>query len=782
MKVMLSWLREFAPLEGTAEDLGDVMSDLGMAVEEMTTFSYPGVIVARVLETRPHPDADRVQLVDVDTGDGEALQIVCGAFNMAAGDLVPLATTGTVMPNGMEIAARKMRGQMSNGMLCAANELELGADGEGIMLLPPHLSVGDALDVQLGLVGDALYDLEINPNRPDAMSVAGVARDLAARVGVPFAIPAPSVTSTGTAVAEAAAIELLAPDLCGRFALRVVRGVEVDESPIQRRLRLTLCGMRPINSVVDASNYVMLELGVPNHAYDLSLVPGGALRVRRARAGETLTTLDDAERTLAEGDGLICDRTDRPIGMAGVMGGADTEIGDGTTEVLLEAAWWDPPSISRTARRHGLRSEASARFERGADPMLLEAACARFAELLGAPVDDGVLVADGDLPWPRPVRVRTARVTKLLGSPLSRDRIVELLEPIGFTTTEAGDDLDVEIPTWRYDSATEIDVIEEIARHHGYGRLGRTVPRSPDAGSLSAFQHDRHLVRDTLVGLGFDEAMPLPLLGPETHLQAGLVDHRPLGLLNALTSEESTLRTSLLPGLLRAVAYNHSHRNPEVGLFEIGKVFQRGHDGAELPDEREHVAVALAGRDAAEAKRALDALIGAVGLTAHRVDNDGDLPGLHPTRAARVSDGDGAPLGVVGEVDPAVLDRFDIDGRVGWLELELGGLLGAARDGRRYRETSLQPSSDIDLAFVVAESISADDVRATLAHAGGDEVVDLRLFDVYRGDQVRAGHRSLAYALRLQAADHTLDDDEIGALRQRCIDAVVSTHGAELRA
>ncbi|MEM9606080.1 MAG: phenylalanine--tRNA ligase subunit beta [Actinomycetota bacterium] len=780
MKVMLSWLREFAPVEGSAEDLGDVMSDLGMAVEELTTFAYPGVIVARVLATRTHPDADRVQLVDVDTGDGEALQIVCGAFNMSAGDLVPLATTGTVMPNGMEIAARKMRGQMSNGMLCAANELELGVDGEGIMLLPQDLTVGDALDAQLGLAGDALFDLEINPNRPDAMSVAGVARDLAARLDVPFSIPTATVRSTGSAVTDAASVEIVAPDLCGRFALRVVRGVDVGVSPIQRQLRLTLCGMRPINSVVDASNYVMLELGVPNHAYDLALVPDGALRVRRAQAGETLTTLDDVERTMAEGDGLICDATDRPIGMAGVMGGADTEIGDGTTEVLLEAAWWDPPSISRTARRHSLRSEASARFERGADPMLLEAACDRFAELLGASVDDGVIVADGVLPWPRPVNIRTARVGKLLGTPLSRSRIAELLEPIGFATTENGPDLDVEIPTWRYDSATEIDVIEEIARHHGYEALGRTVPRSPDAGYLSSYQQDRHVVRDTLVGLGLDEAMPLPLLGPETHLQAGLDDHQPLVLLNALTSEESTLRTSLLPGLVRAVAYNQSHRNDDVGLFEIGKVFQRGDEGDELPDEREHVAVALAGRDAAEAKRTLDALLGALAFHGHRIENADDLSGLHPTRAARVTAGDDL-VGVIGEVDPVVLERFDITGRVGWVELNLGLLLGLPHGHRPYREISLQPSSDIDLAFVVEESISADDVRATLARAGGTQVVDLRLFDVYRGDQVGEGRRSLAYALRLQAPDHTLDDDEIGAVRQRCIDAVVSTHGAELR-
>ncbi len=780
MKVLLSWLREFAPLEGSAEELGDVMSDLGMAVEELTTFAYPGIIVARVLETRPHPDADRVQLVDVDVGDGEALQIVCGAFNMSAGDLVPLATTGTVMPNGMEIAARKMRGQMSNGMLCSAAELELGVDGEGIMVLSGDLAVGDALDTQLGLAGDALYDLEINPNRPDAMSVAGVARDTAARLGVPFSIPERSVPSTGQLVADSASVEIVDTKLCGRFVAKVVRGVAVGVSPIRRQLRLSLCGMRPINSIVDASNYVMLELGVPNHAYDLALVPAGALRVRRARDGETLVTLDDVERRLTDDDGLICDGADRPIGLAGVMGGADTEIGDSTTEVLLEAAWWDPPSISRTGRRHHLRSEASARFERGADPMLLDVACDRFADLLGARLDDGVVDERGELPWPRDVRVRTARVGELLGTALTREQIAEQLEPIGFTTTEVGDDLDVEIPTWRYDSETEIDVIEEIARHYGYDELGRTVPRSPDAGSLTAFQQDRHLVRDTLVGFGLDEAMPLPLLGPETHLEAGLVDHRPLALLNPLTSEESVLRSSLLPGLLRTVRYNQSHRSEHVGLFEIGKVFQRGADGDELPDEREHVAAALAGRDAADAKRTLDGLMAAVAAPGYRVENADDLGGMHPTRAARVLVGD-EQVGVVGEVDPAVLERFEIHGCLGWFELHLGRILELPHGERPYREVSLFPSSDIDLAFVVDDAVPADVVAATLRRAGGDEVVDLRLFDVYRGEQAGEGRRSLAYALRLQAVDHTLTDDEIAAIRRRCIDAVTSTHGAELR-
>jgi phenylalanyl-tRNA synthetase beta chain len=352
MKVLLSWLQDFAPIEGDPVALGEQLSDLGMAVEQLDLLGegLEGIVVAKVLATRPHPQADRMHLVDVDAGDGEALQIACGAFNMAPGDLVPLATIGTVMPDGTKIGRAKKRGEWSNGMLCSAVELGLGSDGAGIYIVPPGLEVGADFSEAMGIEGDALYDLEINPNRPDAMSVAGVARDLAARLGVPFSLPEPRVTEVAAGHLRDVTVEVEAPDLCGRFTARVLTGVTVGPSDPVMALRLSLLGMRPINSLVDVSNYVMLELGQPNHPYDLAKVRGGGLRVRRARAGETLVTLDGVERTLIHDDLLICDAEDRAIGVAGIMGGADTEIDDGTTDVLLEMAWFLPsPSPSRPA-------------------------------------------------------------------------------------------------------------------------------------------------------------------------------------------------------------------------------------------------------------------------------------------------------------------------------------------------------------------------------------------------------------------------------------------------
>ena len=506
MKVLLSWLREFAPIEGDPYELADHMSDLGMAVEETRILNpLEGVVVARVADLRPHPKADRIQLVDVEIENGDPMQVCCGAFNMSVGDLIPFATIGTVMPDGMEISQREMRGEMSNGMCCSAAELGLGSDHDGIMILPEHLETGAPLMQELGLVGDILWDLEINPNRPDAMSVAGVARDLAARLDIPFEIPEWTVPSSGAAE-DLASIQIDDGVLCPRFTGRVLRGVTVGKSPLWMQMRLTLLGMRPINSVVDVSNYVMLELGTPNHTYDLSLLPNGHIGVRRASDGESITTLDDQERMLQPNDGLIVNEADEPIGIAGVMGGASTEISDTTDSVLVELACWEPRSIARTSQRLGLRSEASARFERGTDWQINVTAVQRFCHLLNEVTPGGieivgeVLDVTGTTPDTISVPVRTSRISMLLGREFSSEEIRNLLTPIGFDVenTDSQDVQLVTIPSFRPDTETETDIAEEVARHYGYGKLGATVPRSPDAGHLSPQQKLRRVIRQVM--------------------------------------------------------------------------------------------------------------------------------------------------------------------------------------------------------------------------------------------------------------------------------------------
>ena len=798
MKVLLSWLREFAPgIDGDPAALSDMLSALGLAVEETTvTGSVPdGVVLGRVLDLRPHPDADLIQLVDVDDGSGSTLQVCCGAFNMAVGDLIPLARVGTVLPGGLEIARRKMRGQASEGMCCSEIELEMGDDADGIMILNDRVAAGAgpgmALAEALGMAPDVLWDLEVGANRPDALSVMGVARDLAAALGVGFEPPDWSTTAAGPDISDVVGVEIVDPTLCGRFVGRVLRNVPSGPSPAWMANRLTALGQRPINSIVDISNYVMLELGQPSHPFDLGRVSGSRIRVRRARDGETVTTLDGVDRRLADGDGVIADGDDEVIGIAGIMGGASTEIDAGTTDVLVEMAWWDPPSISRTAKRLNLSSEAATRFRRGADwGYNVERCMNRFVQLaaeLGAEVAPGTIDERGDLPDRRPLRVRTSRVNRLLGTALGAQDMAGHLRSIGFgvdmadaeaDTDGGGAGFNVTIPTWRWDTSTETDVAEEVARLHGYENIARTVPTANEAGGLSPYQRDRRLVRDVLVGAGCLETQPMPFVAPGALAAVGLPEDG-ITLSNPVDDRESVLRTSLLPGQLRAVAYNQRHFNGDVRLFEIGHVYLPAPAGQLLPDEREFMAVALSGTDAPAAVAVLDLLVEALALPAVEL-RAAALPGMHPTRSAEVIVA-GRARGAVGEVDPEVLDACGVAGRVAWLQLDLQQVLDGPRTRRRHRPVSKYPPSDVDLAFAVPDTVPAAQVERALRTAAAPLLTRLDLFDAYRGPGLPEGSRSLAYRLRFQAPDRTLTDAEVAEARQRCIDEASRRIGATLR-
>jgi phenylalanyl-tRNA synthetase beta chain len=528
----------------------------------------------------------------------------------------------------------------------------------------------------------------------------------------------------------------------------------------------------------------MLELGQPTHPYDLDRLPGRGFSVRRARPDETLVTLDDVERRLGPDDCLICDADGTAIGIAGVMGGASSEISAATTEVALEAAWFDPVAIARTSKRLGLRTEASVRFERGVDPEGVDRAVARFCQLAGevagATVSGAPVEARSTLPRPARVVVRTGRVNELLGTSLSPSDVSGYLQPIGFMCTPTGDgDFRVDIPSWRPDSEREIDVIEEVARHHGYTRIARTMPAITRVGRLTPYQRDRRRVREVLVGAGLSEAWATTFLAPEDLARAGLPPES-VEVENPLAAEESILRPSLLPGLLRALAFNAGHRRPDVALFEIGHVFLPPAPGSgdRLPTEPENLAVALGRRDGPDAVRIWDLLVEDLRLTDVRVEAAA-VRGLHPTRGARIVVA-GRPAGVVGEVDPDVLAAHDIEGRVGWFEVDLRLLLQSPRRAATYRPISRFPSADIDLAFVVEDATPAAEVGRTLREAGGELLESLELFDVFRGPQL-AGARSLAWRLRFTALDHTLTEDELTDLRLRCIDAVTAAHPARLR-
>ncbi len=784
MKVLLSWLNEFAPLGNDADALGATMSDLGMAVEEQTAIGtgLGGVVVAKILTIDAIEGADRIRAVTVDIGDGQPVPVVCGAANISVGDVVPFAQVGAVLPGDFEIVARKMKGVASHGMLCSTRELGMGDDHAGIWLLDDSLELGVELREALHLTPDVLFDLEINPNRPDAMSVAGVARDVAARLGVPFERPQPQVATGGPSTSEAVTIEVVDPDLCGRFHASVLRGLTVGSSPDWMATRLTQLGMRPINALVDISNYVMLELGQPNHPYDLAKVPGAGLRVRRAKAGETLTTLDEIERHFVDDDLLICAANDAPVGIAGVMGGASCEIDAATTDVLLENAWFLPMSISRTSRRLGLRTEASARFEKGCDPEVLELAASRFAqlaiEICGATSAPQAVLVDGTT-WDRtPIQVRANRVNEMLGTNIDAGEMQALLEPIGFATTQANDGFEVAIPSWRYDSSTEIDVTEEIARMHGYAKIEPVPLSSARFGHLTDWQSERRTLRRALMGLGLAEVQPMPFLAPDALARCGLaVDG--IELLNPLVAAESVLRPSLLPGLVQAVAHNAQRQLTGVQFFEIGHTFAKAVDGALLPNERERVAIIRAGMDANGAVDAWQVIVDSLAVSDSHLTNE-VIPGLHPTRSGRVIVG-GVAVGEIGEIDPHVASTFGIDERCAWLSIDLDALKALDHGARPYRFVSKFPFADLDLAFEVDDGVPIHEIEATITSAAGEVLADLTLFDVFRGSPVASGKRSAAFALRLQAPDRTLTEKEVTDVRVRVIDAVASTHAGALR-
>lgn len=802
MRAPLSWLRDYAPLDAPIDRLAQLLSELGLVVEgiEHVGAGIADVVVAKVLGIRPHPSADRIRLVDVDPGDGGPLQIVCGAWNFEVGDLVPLAPVGALLPGDFKISKRKMRGEVSNGMLCSARELELAEAHDatdGLMILPQDLAVpGTPLADALGIEPDVVFDLDVSPNRPDALSMAGVARDLAAALGEVWAWPANTGAPDADSDLAGAPITVEAGDLCPRFTGTVLEGVPDGPSPQWIARRLALAGMRPISAVVDVSNYVMLDLGQPNHAYDLDQLGGGGLLVRRGRSGERLETLDGVEREVGPDDCLICDADGVPAGVGGIMGGARAEISGATRRVLLEAAWFEPTAIARTGKRLGLHSEARVRFERGVDPDVAPRAADRFVALLrsvpgGQGVRRGPLVDVRDplhLPGPPMVELRTARVNSILGTTLADDDLPRLLEPIGFgLQSEQPGRFAVTVPTWRLECSREIDLIEEVARMWGYSRIERSVPPGAHrrSGGLTRLQRERRRIRSVLAGAGFDEAWTTTFLAPEDLGRSGLATAA-VEVENPLDRSESILRTSLLPGLLKAIKFNLDRQAEDLAFFEIGRVFAPPSGAAPTPDEAEHLGlVILPARGAGGATTAVEAAVRAWTwlCDALRLESPqlvaATVAGLHPARAATLSAGE-AELGAVGEVDPSVLDAYAISGRVGYLHISLDALQSAPRRPWLARDVSRYPASDVDLALVIAEDVTAADVAATLRVAGGDLVEDVSLFDTYRGDRLGPNRRSLAFRVRFRALDRTLGETELAALRGRLIEAA-GLVGAELR-
>jgi phenylalanyl-tRNA synthetase beta chain len=793
MRAPVEWLSQYCGAGLSTGVLEERLTMTGTKVEAVHHHG-PGpserFVVGRVLETRPHPDADRLTVCVVDIGDGAPSQIVCGAPNVAQGQTVAVATPGAVMADGTTLGVAKLRGVESNGMILAEDELAIGTEHAGILVLEEDgLKPGTPLDQLIPFQTDVL-ELEVTPNRPDCLGVYGVAREVHAATGKPLAAP-PWAHDPGTIgeVAEAE-VEVQCPDLCPRFTARVFEDVKIGPSPPWLKARLMAAGQRPISNVVDISNYVMLETGQPLHAFDLDRVVGGKLTVRRARAGEEIETLDGQTRALDE-EIVVIEDGDGPTSIAGVMGGARSEVHDATTRVLMEVASWDGANIHRTSLKLGLRSEASSRFEKQLQPEqameALAVATRLMIELCGARVGQGTIDVGGPGPDPVTIRLREHRVSELLGAPIPLERCKEILDALEFETSEAPDGLDVKPPAFRRADVTrEADVIEEVARLDGLEKLPATLPsRHGASGRLTPRQRLRRRAADALAAQGLNEIVGWSFTGPDLYERLRMEAPRAVELANPLSGDQSQLRTTLLGSLLDAAALNRAHGAGVLRLFEAGAVYLPTEDGP-LPSEPYHVAALIAGpvrlatwrdpepphADFFAAKGVLAGLFDAL-----RIEwevSAGERPFLHPARAAAIVVG-GREVGWLGELHPSVADAtaaFELD-------LDAVGEPGTAI----YEDVTSFPAVREDLAVVVDEQVAAAEVLAVVRDAGAPLLAAAEVFDVYRDPaRIGAGKVSLALRLTYRAPDRTLTDDEVATKRGEIAAALESRVGGAIRA
>ena len=753
MKVPVSWLREYVRTDATAEQIADALSTATAEVSGVHRLGVTGDLslfrVGHVLEAGKHPNADRLQLTQVDVGEAVPLQIVCGAWNFAAGAKVAVALPGATLPNGLTLDRRKLRGETSEGMILAEDELDLGTDHDGIMVLDDALAAGTPLADVLPLVEEVL-DIEPTGNRPDLLSVYGIAREVAALCAGELVPLDPAEPPRG---GDSVAVDVEDLEGCPRYIGRLFRDVEIRESPLWLKARLRAAGVRSISNVVDVTNYVMLALGSPLHVFDFDTLHGSQIVVRRANSGEQLRTLDGTLRTLDPADLLIADG-ERAVALAGIMGGEETEVTAKTTSVLLEAANFEPVGILRSSERHSLRTEGSNRWEKGVDPHVAGPAATLatrlIVELSGAQWT-GHTDVHGRLPEPALIALRPERADAVIGLGVSPDEQAAILGKLGFAHEKKG----FRVPTWRARDVTrEIDLVEEIARFK-MDEIPFTLPRRDVTfGRLTRWQRLRRVVEDVLVGCGYSEAYT-----------STFVAEGELRLPEPISSEAAALRAALLHSLVEAVRHNLSVGTTEVALFEIARTYRAA---GELPDERWHVAGLVDG-GFAQAKWAVEQLYGALHVTAH-YERASEVF-LHPGKSARTGEG------WVGELHPTLLD-----GTWGAFELDLDALV--ERSGEQHEFEAVSPYPDVrqDLAFVVDEDVPAGVLLAAIQAAAGEELRSVALFDEYRGEQIGAGKRSLAFSVAFGSPERTLTDEDAAALRSRIVDALAAQFGAVLRA
>ena len=796
MRIPVDWLREYcSPDLSTAEiaERFDLTGTEVARIERVGVGDPDGFVVGRVLEAERHPDADRLTVCKVDVGEGEPETIVCGAPNVAAGQTVAVARPGAVMPDGTKLGRAKLRGVESAGMILAEDEVGISDAHSETMVLDDGLTPGEPLAPHLPIADDVI-DLEITPNRPDCLAVYGVARELHAATGAALAADptdADAEPAGDDTAQDHASVEIADPEICLRFTARVFEGVTVGPSPLWLKQRLTAAGQRPISNVVDITNYVMLLTGQPVHAFDLDEVRGKRIVVRRAKPGETMTTLDGVERKLDPDMAMVCD-AEGPSGIGGIMGGQISEVSERTTRVLMEMATWVGPNILETSKRLGLRSEASARFEKQLHPdqaMAAQRLAARLmVELCGARMAPGTIDVYPDPLPQRRVPLRSARVRRLLGEEIPTAESRAILGRLGFEVPEAGDEMDVGVPGFRdADVQREADLIEEVARIYGLDKLPTTLPaRERAVGRLTPSQLLRRRLEDALRDRGLFEVVAWSFTALETVERLRLGDVPLLRLANPLSEDQSVMRPLLLPGLLDAAARNAAYDRPDVSYFESAHVYRmagpldspgEGSPGGRIPaGERHHVAALVPG-DFFAAKGVLEGVMES--LRVGFAVEPGERPFLHPGRAASILAGDDQKIGWIGELHPLVAREWDLAGGSAF-ELDADALAEVSTGPGDYRPVSTFPAVVQDMAVVIDEDVPAADVLDTVRESAGELLDRVRLFDLYRGEQVGEGKKSLALRLEFRAPDRTLTDEEVAEVRAQ-VETALGELGGRLR-
>jgi phenylalanyl-tRNA synthetase beta chain len=808
MKVSLSWLKDYVPIEMDPSDLTEALTMVGLEIESVSDrYSYlDTVLVGRIEEIAPHPNADKLHLCQVDTGQGK-VSVVCGAPNTKTGMLSPIALPGTEFPEGFVLERSVIRGQASEGMLCSEGELGLGDDRSGIMVLDPSLSVGDKLASALAL-SDIVFEIEITPNRPDCLSVIGVAREIAAIQKVSLTYPDFKLVDKGDDIFERTSIKIEAPDHCPRYVARLLEDIKIKPSPFWLQERLLSIGQRPINNIVDVTNFVLMETGQPLHAFDFDFLEENRIVVRTANKGETFVTLDQKERVLDAEMLMICDGQ-KAVAVGGVMGGLNSEIEDSTTRVLLESAYFNPVSIRRTSKRLGLSTDASHRFERGIDPAGQIAAANRAAKLMvelgGGRLINGLI---DEYPNPQPVKslkLSVKNTNRLLGTQVQRKQIANLLKSIEFSVEKKGSKKDEDLltvtpPSFRVDISRPEDLMEEIARLSGYNHIPTTFPTMPATGRTYHKEIDvRDRTRRLMAGFGFHETTSYSFMHPQSadrlRLKADDPRRQRVDILNPLTEDQAAMRTSLVPGLLQTVHYNFSQQIKNLRIFEIGKVFIND-PSRQLPIEPEILAGLWTGSryeaswhdqaadcDFYDIKGVAEGLLNAlqIGGTQFTRLPDDECAYTRSGHTAQILSND-RRVGLVGEIHPEVLANYDLKQPAFLFELNFDQLLPFIKDTKESRPIPKFPAIFRDITIIVDRDIETQKIVAEGYNLAEALVESFNLLNVFEGKPIAKGKKSVSLRVTYRSAHKTLQDEDVTPIHQSIADRLVKAFKASLPA